>query len=248
MKQSKLKLYNKEYASMLIRGIEEARPWNLEEQIKNFLTLNHTILDIGAGDARKLIGIASYCKKIVALEPSSEMRELANKLIAKNNITNIEMVDGLSEKLPFQNSYFDIVTSMLAPWNSEEVFRVLKPGGYFINEAIGGADKIEFKQEFGKDEDGNWRGSLMQLSPNEFIQQYQEKLKHRFMDIIITEGYWDTYYTTQGLVELCQNTSTIKDFDVHKDNKYLDEVAKKLTTDKGIKITQNRLLIIAKKP
>lgn len=242
------KLYRKGYASKLIRGEDTQRPWVLDDKIKALLSPDSVMLDIGSGDGRKLLNNAMHCKEITALEPSTEMRELAHSLISNHKITNINIVNGTSEKLPFQNNVFDIVSCMLAPWNASEVFRVLKHGGYFINEAIGSADKFEFKKVFGKDHNGNWRGSLLQYTTHEFIKQYEDRLVPYFTNVSIQEGYWDTYYDIRGLIELCEHTSTIKDFNIINDNKFLEVIHKTFNSPKGIKITQNRLLIIAKKP
>ncbi len=240
-------LYKKGYQSDLIRGIDEPRPWNLTAEILRFANLHHTMLDIGSGSASKLLPLSKHFNKIIALEPSHEMRELAQETITNNKTTNIEIIEGYANNLPFQDNTFELVTCMLAPCDIDEVFRVLKPGGIFINETIGAADKIEFKKEFGKDEQNNWRGQFLQFTPEDFIKFQQENYQKKFSDIKIENGFWATYYTKQGLIELCQHTPTIKNFALTKDEEYLNKAIAKCTTDKGIKLIQNRLLITAKK-
>ncbi len=196
------KLYQEGYASDLLRGRDEKRPWNLQEVILSKCSSSSVLLDIGSGDARKLLNIAPNIKQIIALEPSPAMRELALKNITEANIKNIEIVEGIAEHLPFQDNSFDIVTCSLAPWNFEEVFKVLRPGGYFINETIGCEDKLEFKKAFGIDPNGLWRGQLINLNNESCLKLHRDNLEAYSSDISISNGFWNTFYTKQGLLEL----------------------------------------------
>lgn len=45
----------------------------------------------------------------------------------------------------------------------------------------------------------------------------------------------------------CKYTPTISSFDLEKDQESFSRVTEKLMTDEGVKITQNRFLIIARK-
>ncbi len=242
------RLYSANYASMLIQGIDEPpRPWNLRNTVLSKITATTTMLDIGSGDAKKMIPLAAYAQHISAMEPSPAMRALAHENIAEVKANNIDVVDGKCDDLPFPDNTFDLVTCTLAPWNYNEVSRVLKPGGYFINEAIACEDKLEFKTPFGKDKVGQWRGHMMAFDNDTFIHNIRSGLNPFFTDISITNGYWYTYYTKQGLIELCECTPTIAEFDLAKDLATLEQVAAALMTEKGIKIRQNRVLVIAKK-
>lgn len=98
------KLYRKGYQSDLLIGRDEARPWNLETEILRFSSPDTIMLDIGSGTAKKLIPLAKHVRKIIALEPSHEMWELAQETIASHNIKNIDVIDGLASKLPFEDS------------------------------------------------------------------------------------------------------------------------------------------------
>jgi SAM-dependent methyltransferase len=241
------RLYEKGYASDLIRGIDEPRPWNLNNEILMLSSSNHSLLDIGSGDARKVIPIAKKVKHVFAMEPSVEMRSLADQMVAESNLSNITITNGVADNLPFPDNSFEIVTCSLAPWDTKEVFRVLKPGGKFINETLGCADKLEFKKYFGKDENNSWRGQLINFSEPNFSFNIQNEFQE-FNDFKNCNGFWNTYYTEEGLLELCKYTPTIKDFDIEKDMVFLKKAIDSLKTNKGIKITQNRLLIIATKP
>lgn len=63
-------LYGQKYESNLLRGLEDTRPWNLLEVIRQYLKKSDTLLDIGCGTAFKLIQLSNNVKKIYGLEPS----------------------------------------------------------------------------------------------------------------------------------------------------------------------------------
>lgn len=241
-------LYAAGFASDLIRGVDELRPWDLNSTILSTVTTATTILDIGTGDARKMVPLAAHVHQISAIEPSPAMRTLAQERIASAKIKNIHIIDGRCENLPFPNNSFDLVTSSLAPWDEKEVYRVLKPGGLFINETIGCEDKLNFKMAFGKDMAGNWRGQLMSFDNVNYIPRLNAELEPFFNEINIRNGFWNTYYTKEGLLQLCLYTSTIKGFNLEEDHSTLEDIAEKLMAKNGtIKLMQNRLLIMAKK-
>ena len=86
-------------------------------------------IEIGVGSGRfaKPLGIK------FGIEPSYEMRKIAQS-------RGIEVVDSAAEKLPFKDCIFDLalMVTTLCFLDDErkafiEIYRILKPGGYFIN-------------------------------------------------------------------------------------------------------------------
>jgi ubiquinone/menaquinone biosynthesis C-methylase UbiE len=100
-----------------------------------------TLLDIGAGR-----GIASYAfakngLQVTALEPdpSNDVGAGAIRTIAAKTNLNINTVESFGEQLPFDTNTFDVVYARQVLHHAAdlnqfcaEVFRVLKPGGFFI--------------------------------------------------------------------------------------------------------------------
>jgi len=67
----------------------------------------------------------------------------------------------------------------------------------------------------------------------------------KFKNVSVKKWFWNTYYSREGLIKLFENTPTIRNFDKNNDIPIIDVIEDHYASDKGIKTTQNRLLIIA---
>lgn len=99
-----------------------------------------SFLEVGAGTGRAtlFVRMAFPRAKIVALDPSGPYLKRAQKQLEK--FQRHDFVEGLGEKLPFQNESFDAVYSVFLFHELpravrrhviEEGHRVLKPGGFY---------------------------------------------------------------------------------------------------------------------
>jgi len=238
--------YKPEYESALLRGRDEPRPWNLQEEITQRLRPTDWLLDIGCGTAMKIMPLAGMARGITGVEPNELMRERALENVHSAGLKNIYIGAGAAECLPFAHASFDVVTCMLAPDDVAEVARVLKPGGLAVVEKIGEHDKTELKSFFGSDEEGP-RGHYATFAPGERQRMYEESYKEHFQEVSIRDGQWKTYYSEEGLRLLLENTPTVRGFDRKKDAAAFERAVTALTTPQGIVATQHRFLIIAQK-
>jgi ubiquinone/menaquinone biosynthesis C-methylase UbiE len=235
------------YNSPLLRGNDDPatpRPWNLEKEILTYADSNKTLLDIGCGSSIKLPSLAPYFHKIFAIDISQDMITSSKKILSDNQITNTSLIIARNEALPFLNNTFDVVTCMLARCTPSETYRTIKPTGVLIVEYPGCEDKKEFKKLFGKDKDG-WRGQFINFTQEQFINYFYESYHQYFKHVEIKNGFWDTYYTKQGLLELLKYTPTVKDFDLNKDQQALELAYELFKTPQGIRLRQNRILVYA---
>lgn len=99
------------------------------------------VLEIGAGTGRATLdlGLARRVKEaggtLVALEPSGALLHSLRRKCMARGATNVEIVQGAAEALPFQDGSFDLVVSIVVLHFTElkralsEMARVVKPGG-----------------------------------------------------------------------------------------------------------------------
>ena len=115
------------------------------------------ILDIATGTADLAIMLSkSKADKIIGLDISPGMLEIGKEKIKAQNLEDkIELVLGDSEKLLFEDDYFDAITVGFGVRNFEnlelglsEIYRVLKPKGIFVVLETSQPDKFPVKQGF----------------------------------------------------------------------------------------------------
>jgi SAM-dependent methyltransferase len=103
------------------------------------MTKGDTVLDIACGAGLDLY-IASQIVgskgKVIGIDIAYEMIEKARDNMKKLDITNVDVRNGSSDKIPLENASIDVVTSNgiynLSPDKEavlREAYRVLKPGG-----------------------------------------------------------------------------------------------------------------------
>lgn len=116
-----------------------------------------SVLDIATGTGDLAISLAKTgAKRIVGLDLSEGMLSVGRKKIQEENLTGrIEMIQGDSEALPFENNSFDAITVAFGVRNFEnlekglaEILRVLKPGGIFVILETSVPTKFPFKQGY----------------------------------------------------------------------------------------------------
>lgn len=239
--------YAKEYDCQSIRGIDVSRPWNLIDEVIKISSPAKTLLDIGCGTGLKLIHLAPHVKRIIGLEPNLEMLKAAYARFASHSIANYELISGEAQNLPFGDSSIDIVTSMMAPHDINEVYRVLVPGGTLVIETVGEMDKRNLKNFFKSN--GEPRGQLSGREEGETISIYTKELSFSFEQVKIRNGFWETLYSKEGLLALLLQTPTVSDFSLESDSQALQTALASLPMRDGMYVlTQHRLLITAKKP
>lgn len=116
-----------------------------------------TILDIATGTGDLAILMAqTRAEKIIGLDISAGMLEVGVKKIEEKKLSKtIEMVLGDSEKMLFEDNYFDAITVAFGVRNFEnlekglaEILRVLKPNGVFVILETSVPEKTPYKQGY----------------------------------------------------------------------------------------------------
>ncbi|MDR1464307.1 MAG: methyltransferase domain-containing protein [Oscillospiraceae bacterium] len=96
------------------------------------------VLDVGAGSGRLAFAAAEQAREVYASEPVGMLREFMRDQIAREDLHNMRVLDGVAACLPFPDDTFDIVMSghvVGDDYDAElaELTRVCKPGGWILD-------------------------------------------------------------------------------------------------------------------
>lgn len=96
------------------------------------------VLDVGAGTGRLTFAAAKAAKLVYAVEPVERLRRFMREKAKRHDFSNVYVVDGTIEQIPFCDDTFDVTMSgytmgddYAAEYRALE--RVTKPGGFIID-------------------------------------------------------------------------------------------------------------------
>lgn len=126
----------------LVSVIDEIPLWSAPFGLKLLdvikLKSSMNALDIGSGPGFPLLEVAQRLgtsSKVYGIDPWEKAIERVKLKIKQYGLTNVEIIKGAAEKLPFENDFFDLIVSNNGINNVENVeltlsecFRASKPG------------------------------------------------------------------------------------------------------------------------
>jgi SAM-dependent methyltransferase len=102
------------------------------------------MLDLGTGGGEFLASLGSLPEDTHATEAYPPNQAIARAQLTPLGVTVHATRD--EPELPFENGQFDLVINRHESYAPAEVHRILKPGGSFITQQVGGLDNLELNQ------------------------------------------------------------------------------------------------------
>jgi len=95
------------------------------------------VIDLGAGTGRLTLVAAEEAAEVFAVEPVASLREYLKEKAEERGYSNIYVVDGLIEAIPFPGNFADIIMGghvfgECCLQEYREMLRVVKPGGKLV--------------------------------------------------------------------------------------------------------------------
>ena len=131
------------------RWMSEPLPWDYRTIVLSLIKSTDKLLDMGTGGGEFLLSLEHPFVQTSVTEAYPPNVELCNKKLSPLGITVMQTYD--DDKLPFGNDNFDIVINRHESFDPAEVGRVLKKGGYFITQQVGGENDRDLSQRLIKD-------------------------------------------------------------------------------------------------
>jgi SAM-dependent methyltransferase len=238
-------IYSAAYDSPDLRGSEEIRPWDILDVLRRFWKPGMTVLDIGCGTCAKTAWMAPESTEFIALDPSQEMRDAAQKRLREVGGRSL-MLDGTAGSIPLPAASVSHLVSVMAPHDIGEFARVLAGGSLCILETLGELDKRALKEAFPPDTNGQ-RGQLMDLTYPARQVLIKKQLSEHFDLILFSEGWWSSYFTRSQLELLLSQTNTVRGFSTEADRELLDRFEESHREQEGIPLVNHRYLFVARR-
>ena len=107
-------------------------PWDYREVILRYLQPESRLLDIDTGGGEFLLSLKHAYEKTSATEAYGPNVRLCKETLLPLGI-DFQEANGAGP-LPFPEETFDIVINRHGDYDSDEIYRILKPGGVFITQ------------------------------------------------------------------------------------------------------------------
>ena len=111
-------------------------PWDYKKTILKYLTSDMKILDIDTGGGEFLLSLGHPYERIAATENYTPNVELCKEILMPLGI-DFKACDNPAD-IPFQDESFNLIINRHGDFNAKEIYRLLKKGGVFITEQVGG--------------------------------------------------------------------------------------------------------------
>lgn len=118
-----------------------ALPWNYEEVVQSYRKDAYKLLDIDTGGGEVLATFGHPYENTYATEGFPPNVRLCRETLTPLGIHFYEMTD--YSHMPFEDAAFDLIINRHGSYDAAELYRVLKPGGLFITQQVGGDNERE---------------------------------------------------------------------------------------------------------
>ena len=126
------------------RLVQSDPPWDYPSLVRSAMAGAVSLLDLGTGGGELLSSLAPLPRDTHATESFPPNQAIARARLTPLGVTLHDTME--DEALPFSDGSFDLVISRHESYDPQEVCRVLKAGGQFITQQVGGLDNLELNQ------------------------------------------------------------------------------------------------------
>jgi len=241
LSEEKMDFSGWDFSHITDRISDEMLPWNYKETVLSYMKSANTILDMGTGGGEFLISLNPPRGRTYATEAYPVNFELCNKTLPNYGIDVRQVFN--DEDLPFDDCFFDLVLNQHESFSSQELFRLLKPGGIFITQQVGGQNNRELsKLLLGKDPNV--------IDSNFSLQSTEKELSNA--GLVISEGKeyfpFRKFYDVGALVYYAKIIEwEFPDFSVESCFEELCQLQEKIESDGYIETIGHRFLVVGYK-
>ena len=115
---------------------EQDLPWDYESIVRQYLSQDTELLDFDTGGGEFLLSLKHPYPKTSATEGYPPNVDLCRETLLPLGIYFKECSN--ASDIPFDDASFDLIINRHGDFDAPELYRLLKPGGIFVTEQVGG--------------------------------------------------------------------------------------------------------------
>lgn len=130
------------------RMLEDTPSWDYQALARQRIDRAKAMLDIGTGGGELLSKLAPFPARSIATEAYPPSVALAGHNLGQVGVQVVQTEEEVIKPLPFASASFDLVLNRHADYSPAEVYRVLRPGGHFLTQQVGGRNNFRLNELF----------------------------------------------------------------------------------------------------
>jgi SAM-dependent methyltransferase len=148
-----------DFSHLSDRVVNDPLTWSYRSKILQLIRNVESLLDMGTGGGEFLASLMPLPPHTCATEGYKPNVSVARRLLDPLGVEVFPYEE--DAVLPFEDGEFELIINRHESYSPEEVFRLLKPGGFFITQQVGAKNdsKLRYVLTDKKDEkiNGDWK-------------------------------------------------------------------------------------------
>ena len=226
-------------------------PWEYADVIRRYLSPSSHVLDIGTGGGERVLSLAPHFGVGIGIDRKPEMIRVAleNRGSSFHDKVSFEVMR--AQDLRFPEGTFDVILNRHAPVFYDQVVRVLRSGGYFITQQVGGRNTQNVFDAFGWGSNGEyWRRFFAERGmPFQDVTMLRKLFPEVGCRIVTYDEYNARYYfeDVESLIFWLKWSPLPEDLDPDRHYRQVNELIEHYRTARGIETNEHRELLIVQK-
>lgn len=134
-----------DFSALAGRWHSPALPWDYIGTARRYLKPTDRLLDMGTGGGECLLQIGHPYKQTAVTEGWAPNVALCKEKLAPLGVEVREIFD--ADAVPYPDAQFDVVLNRNEDFDVGEVARVLKSGGFFVTQQVGGQNNADLAEK-----------------------------------------------------------------------------------------------------
>jgi len=220
----------------------EDLPWDYREWINRYRKPEDKLLDMGTGGGEFLMSLHHPYMNTTVTEAWPPNIALCQSTLSPLGITVLPAPAVHSyDALPSEDHSFDIVLCRHEEYNISEVKRILKPGGMFITQQVGGTNNAVLSRRFSP--------AYRSLMPDFNLENEAAKFREAGFEIVFQDEFFavSEFFDVGAIVYFAKIIEwEFPDFSVEKYLDVLYELQEEIAAKGSVESSEHRFLLVCK--